>query len=376
MKTNNKPTMLTYIKETPEQIEKNIQNRKALTKTMVDLYTAKEYDTIWIIASGSSSNGSSCAKPFMMKYLNCDVKIVTPSTFNFGEDKLKENDFAMVISQSGCSTNSIDALKKLKTMGYNPIGITGNANSDFKDYADPMIDYGVGVESVGYVTKGVTTLAEFLMLFALEAALATKKIETNVYDSVLEEMKKTPVYHKQMQEQTNAFYKLHRKALTAMSVCYSVGFSQGLGIANESALKIGETVQIPSFVYEAEEYIHGPNLQLTPNYTILLIDDLDQGSDRLLEIYKATRYVSDRAFLVSTRKEDDHTLHIPFEVKEPLLSPLYVLPCFQLFAYYITEELNRWEKHPLYNDFNEHISLKTDTIKDIMPESNSAKKVV
>lgn len=37
-----------------------------------------------------------------------------------------------------------------------------------KDYADLTIEYGVGEELVGYVTKGVTTLALYLCLFAIE----------------------------------------------------------------------------------------------------------------------------------------------------------------------------------------------------------------
>lgn len=151
---NTKPTMLTYIEETPMQLELNNNNSKELTKELVNLYLQKKYKTIWIIASGSSSNASNCAKPFMMKYLDCNVEIVPPNTFLYSDLTYTDDDFIFVISQSGCSTNSIDALKKLKSINKTAIGITGNVNSDFKDYADVVIDYGVGVETVGYVTKG------------------------------------------------------------------------------------------------------------------------------------------------------------------------------------------------------------------------------
>ena len=147
---NTKPTMLTYIEETPMQLELNNNNSKELTKELVNLYLQKKYKTIWIIASGSSSNASNCAKPFMMKYLHCNVEIVPPNTFLYSDLTYTDDDFIFVISQSGCSTNSIDALKKLKSINKKAIGITGNINSDFKDYADVVIDYGVGEETVGY----------------------------------------------------------------------------------------------------------------------------------------------------------------------------------------------------------------------------------
>ena len=81
MGTDNKPTMLTYVENTPEQLAYNIAHSKELTKTLVDLYVGKGYKNIWIIACGSSNNGCQCAKPFMMKYLGVDVKIVPPNSF-------------------------------------------------------------------------------------------------------------------------------------------------------------------------------------------------------------------------------------------------------------------------------------------------------
>lgn len=369
MNQENTPTMLTYIQETPKQLSLNVKNSKALTQSLVDIYLKKDYQTIWIIASGSSSNGSQCAKPFMMKYLNCDVKVITPSTFIYTENKMKDDDLAFVISQSGCSTNSIDALKKLKEMGQIAIGLTGNLESDFKDYTDLLIDYGVGIETVGYVTKGVTTLAQYLMLFALEAAYAKKIIDEKTYQDVLDEMDDAPRRHEVIQEETNIFYEKNKKALTSMNVSYTCGFMQGYGIATEGALKIGETVQIPSVAYEAEEFIHGPNLQLTPKYTVYFIDDMDKGSERLIQIYHATRSVTDYSFIITNSKEvdDDHAIHLPFDIKEPLLSPLYVLPFFQIIAYRVTTDCHKWEKHPVFEEnFKKNISCKTEKISQFM----------
>lgn len=366
----NTPTMLTYIKETPQQIAYNTAHSKELTKQLVDIYLKKDYQTIWIIACGSSSNGSQCAKPFMMKYLNCDVKIVPPNTFIYSENKLRDNDLAFVISQSGCSTNSIAALTKLKELGFLSIGLTGNVNSDFKDYADIVIDYGVGVETVGYVTKGVATLAQFLMLFALEASVAKGTISNDEYQKVMKELEEVPSRHEVVQQETWDFYNKNKAALTSMTVSYTCGFMQGYGVATEGALKIGETIQIPSFAYEAEEFIHGPNLQLTPNYTLYFIDDLSVGSNRLMQIYQAARSVSEKVFAITNSSvvDDDHAIRLPFNIYEPLLLPLYTLPFFQIIAHQVTTDLNKWEKHPMFSHFKNYAESKTETIKDVMPD--------
>lgn len=369
MENKNTPTMLTYIKETPGQIAYNTAHAKELTQKLVDIYLEKDYQTIWIIACGSSNNGSQCAKPFMMKYLDCDVKVVPPNTFIYCENKMKDNDLAFVVSQSGCSTNSIEALKKIKELGFKAIGLTGNVDSDFKEVADVVIDYGVGVETVGYVTKGVVTLAQFLMLFALEASYQKGTVCQERYDDVIKELKEIPQRHEFVQNETWDFYKAHQKVFTSMNVVYSCGFAQGYGIATEAALKIGETIKVPSFAYEAEEFIHGPNLQLTPNYTMFFIDDFAKGSERIGQIYKAARSVSDESYAITNNPDidEDHALRLPFDIREPLLMPLYVLPVFQIIAYQASTELDSWDNHPMFKDFKKYADSKTDSISKIMP---------
>ena len=365
-----KETMLTYINESPDVLSQNINNSQSLTKSLVDLYTKQKCHTFWIVACGSSYNASMCAKSFMMKYLDCHIKVVTPNTFIYEDHRLDDHDIVVVVSQSGCSTNSIDALKKIKELNHTAIGITGNINSDFKDYADILIDYDVGEESVGYVTKGVVTLTLFFMLFALEASLNTGYLCRNKYNELKEELEKCPSRNARMKDIAVDFYNRHIKEMTSMSVAYFCGFKQGYGISQEAALKVGETVKIPSFAYEAEEYIHGPNLQLTPSYTVFLVDDMQEGSNRIIQIYKATRKITDKVYIVTNNEEvdDDHAIRLPFDscIKEPLLMPLYVLPVFQYIAFKTTDDLNKWQKHPLYAEFKKEANSKTENIYKIM----------
>lgn len=363
------PTMLTYIEQTPDQLALNVGRAHELTASLVEAYVSGGYQKIVIVACGSSSNGAQCAVPFMMKYLGQDVQVVPPETFNCSKHQLAPTDMVFAISQSGCSTNTIATLDKLRELGRMAIGLTGNPESDFRDHADLVVDYGVGEESVGYVTKGVTTLAQFLMLFALEAGRAKGVVTAEGYQAVMEEMAQVPERHRTVQREAHEFYERNRKALTSMSVIYSCGFSQGYGIACESALKMGETIKVPSFAYEAEEYIHGPNLQITPRYTFFFYDDLGVCGDRLLTIYRATRTVSDFAFCVtnSSLVDDDHAVRLPFEISEPLMAPLYVLPLCQIISYRASSELNSWDNHPLFGQFKDIAATKTENILKVMP---------
>lgn len=365
-----KPTMLTYIESTPDQLAANIANRSDLTRDLVRAYVDGGFERVFIVACGSSANASQCAKPFMVKYLGYDVQIVPPETFCCYEHVLGPTDFVFAISQTGCSTNTIAALDKLRELGRPSIGLTGNPDSDFKDHASILVDYGVGKENVSYVTRGVSTLALFLMLFALEASHAKGLIDDRKYDDVVSELKKAPDRHRVMQKKTHAFYESHKAVLTSMDVVYSCGFAQGYGLACESALKMGETIKVPSFAYEAEEYIHGPNLQITPNYTFFFYDDLGVSGDRLRTIWRATRSVSDETYCITGSKEidEEHAIRMPFDdVCEPMLEPVYVLPVCQIIAYRASVDLDSWDNHPMFSEFSKIAVTKTASISHVMP---------
>jgi glucoselysine-6-phosphate deglycase len=360
MPENVKETMLTYVQESPEAVAANIENSEALTAPLVEEYLKGDYRNIWIVASGSSFNGSHCARLFVRRYLKTEVKVISPFTFICSEHDFTEQDFVFVVSQSGYSTNSIEALNVIKAAGRRAIGVTGNVNSDFKDYADMLVDYGVGIETVGYVTKGVTTFALFLMLFALEAGVKKGVLSVKEAEEVKADLRRVPELHKQVQAATLKFYDDHFKAMTSMTNAYSCSCGANYGTALEGALKIGETVQVPSVAYESEEYLHGPDLQLTPNYTVFFVDG-GNSSDRIHTIFAASRLVTDKAFLLTNNPayEGDGVLCVPFDLPE-LITPLCFLPFFQIIAYKVTEDLHRWPKHPLYLALDKAAASKTE----------------
>ena len=113
-----------------------------------DRYVSGGYKNIWIVACGSSSNGSLCARQFIRRHLKCEVKIVTPFNFVSSENDFGETDMVVVVSQSGYSLNALDAIKVIEAKGRRCIGLTGDVNSDLGKVCDVVANYGVGRETV------------------------------------------------------------------------------------------------------------------------------------------------------------------------------------------------------------------------------------
>ena len=368
------PTMLTYIRETPATYAAQLEGRVELTGQLVELWASGRYRSVWLVACGSSANAAACARPFMRLCLQADVQLVNPTALTFSDYLPADDVLCLVISQSGCSTNALAALDHLRAQGRHAVGVTANADSDFREHADLLVDYGVGSELVGYVTKGMAGLVHFLMLFALEASRAVGSLSAAAYGRLVSDLSLAPFAHEAVQARAEAFYLAKRRALTSMGPTYVVGYDQAFGVAQEAALKLGETVKVPAFAYDADEFAHGPNLQLTPAYTLFFVDDLNHGSGRLKDIARAcVPLAGPRGFLLTDDASLDGltTLLLP-SVREgrpahPLMLPLYALPAFQYVAWRTTDELHRWETHPLVDEMDDALATKTEAISRIMP---------
>lgn len=360
MQNQKNKTMMDYIASCPAYIRKNVADSAALTRPLVDEYVNGGYKNLWIVACGSSSNGSWCARQFIRRHLHCEVKVVTPFHFVTSEHDFGESDMVVVVSQSGYSVNALDAIRLIESKGRRCIGLTGDVDSDLGKCCDVVANYGVGRETVAYVTRGVTTLALFFMLFAVEAAgrLGIKTDEE--VQQVKQQLLQAADVNEAVQQTWPDFLERHYRQLSGMTNAYVCGVGANMGTAYEGALKFGETISVPTGAYEVEEYIHGPNIQMTPRYSVFLIDG-GEGSERIHHIYEGSRIVTDNAFLITNNpawQQDDHVFYVDCPLPEEI-TPLCYLPVFQMTAYRITEDLCRWSKHPLQVRMEKFVSAKS-----------------
>ncbi|MCQ2550485.1 MAG: SIS domain-containing protein [Lachnospiraceae bacterium] len=351
--------MQDYIASCPEFIRKNVASSEELTAPFVKEYLEGGYESIWIIACGSSSNGSLCARQFIRRHLKCEVKIVTPFQFVASEHDFTDKDMLVVVSQSGYSLNALDAVKVIHQAGRRALGLTGDLNSDLAKECDVVANYGVGRETVGYVTRGVTTLALFFMLFAVDAAFKKGLKTAEEVQQMRQQFFIAADCNEKAYVSVEAFITKHFRGLSGMTNAYVCGVGANIGTASEGALKFGETISIPTGVYEIEEYIHGPNIQMTPRYSVFLIDG-GEGSQRIQQIFEATKIVTPNVYLITNDSSyiDDNVFCVPSDLPEEM-TPLCFLPFFQTIAYRITEELNRWDKHPLQRKMEKACSSKS-----------------
>jgi len=350
--------MKDYIYATPDRILNNVQNAKNLVDPLVKLYIQNNYKQITFVASGSSYTAIHCARNFLCEILKTEIKIINPFTFtNYDYRYVKDNHFVVIVSQSGASTNCIDALKKLSEIKHKRYVLTGNIHSDCREYADEIIDWGCGNETMGYVTLGVVSLIAYLMLFGVYAA---KRLNiSDKIDYCQNQINKAMNIHKEICQKTETFIQINYQSLMQMNKVYVLGCGANYGTALEGALKIGETVKVLAVGYEQDEFLHGPAIQLNPQYTLFLIDSGDGTSSHALQVFNALQKVSPLVYMITVQNiNHPHVIKVDNPCDEPF-SCLYYLPFFQLIAETISTDLDSKKSHPLYYEMNKVIDFRT-----------------
>lgn len=328
-----KETMLKYIKETPEQCLMNIQQSESLTKTIVDEFCKKDFKRIQMIASGSSYNGAFTAKYFVEKVLKCKVELITSFTTLHYESIFDEDTFYIGMGQSGRSTNTNQAMKKVLDLGNTIVGVSGNVESEMKHYCTAICNWGVGIEKIGYVTKGYSTSVLFYMLFAIEAGKRMHSISEKEYESYKKDLLEMVEHMRTMIEKSKKWYDQNEKELYEnLKRIQITGYGSGQGTAMEGALKIEETMGKASTAYEMEEYLHGPYFETDQERTVFVIDTGGESSGRANKLYKALYHLTPNVYLIHHENTTDkNIIGVEHHLDETMIALINVIP-FQMIA--------------------------------------------
>jgi glucoselysine-6-phosphate deglycase len=361
-------TMLDYIRETPDVLNDIIDHSAAYTRELVDRYISEGYEGICFIASGSSNNGCLIARPFMRYLLDCEIDLYAPFTFIHHEIGHLPNRMCIAVSQSGCSTNTLDALKALKESGRKSCCLVGRDDCDAKDIADLTVNWRVGEETVGFVTKGVSSLACFLMCFALELAKAQgRNMDETRYQKMIRKLKEAAEIQPEMVEEAFRVFDLNKEDFTSRNRVVLLSSGPNYGTACEGVLKIAETSCITAQAFEAEEFLHGPIYPSTPEDLFIVIDNNDDASSRrMIDIANALKDISSKVYVISNDPSFDDS-HAFRTTKETCMyrSPLYKLACLQTLSYLMTENTNRYEPHKAIKTFKNANKVSSKSREDL-----------
>jgi glucosamine--fructose-6-phosphate aminotransferase (isomerizing) len=231
----------------------------------------KGINEIKICACGTSYHAGLTASYLIerLSKVRCSVEIA--SEFRYKEPLLKDDTLFIVISQSGETADTLEALKMAKKAGLKSIAVCNVDNSSMTRVADATVLTRAGIEKGVASTKAFSTQTVVLWMMALYFAKANKAISSQDLEEqlkVLREVPKSLIVEDKLHEKCRRLSKryLHGHGF------FFIGRDVFFPLALECALKLKEISYLHAEGYPAGEMKHGPIALADPElFTIALM---------------------------------------------------------------------------------------------------------
>ena len=203
--------------------------------------------------------------------VRCSVEIA--SEFRYKEPLLNKNTLFIVISQSGETADTLEALKMAKEAGLKSIVVCNVDNSSMTRTADHSVLTRAGIEKGVASTKAFSTQTVVLWMMALYFAQHKNTVSSEKMQEELHALREVPtslMVHDKMHEKTKRLSKryLHGHGF------FFIGRDVFFPLALEGALKLKEISYLHAEGYPAGEMKHGPIALADPElFTIALMPE-------------------------------------------------------------------------------------------------------
>ena len=218
---------------------------------------------IYIVACGSAYHVGMAAQYVIEDLAGLPVRVELASEFRYRKPLLDKNGFAIIISQSGETADSLAALREAKSKGVRTLGIVNVIGSSIAREADNVFYTLAGPEISVATTKAYSTQLIASYLLAIQFAKVREEITQEQYDGLIAELQTLPEKIQKIIDDKERLQWFASKQVNAKDIFF-IGRGIDYAISMEGSLKMKEISYIHSEAYAAGELKHG---------TISLIED-------------------------------------------------------------------------------------------------------
>ena len=214
-------------------------------------------DAIKICACGTSYHAGLAATYLFERLAKIRCSIEIASEFRYKEPLLDKRTLFLVISQSGETADTLEALKMAKKAGMQTLAICNVDNSSIVRLSDATILTRAGIEKGVASTKAFATQMITLWLLALFVAQTKKSITKQKIQSEIKALLHTP---SALHVKNNTHEKIRRlsKRYLHGHGFFFIGRDIFFPLALEGALKLKEISYLHAEGYPSGEMKHGP----------------------------------------------------------------------------------------------------------------------
>lgn len=295
-------------------------------------------DRIVLVACGTASYACHVAKYWFESIagLPCDIDIA--SEFRYREPPLSASQWAVFVSQSGETADTLAALRYAKDRVAKVVSVVNVPTSSIARESDLALPIMAGVEVGVASTKAFTSQLMVLALMALKAGVDRGRLDATALAAHQDALNALPGLMNHALGLSADIERIAKDLARAQDILF-LGRGPMYPMALEGALKLKEISYIHAEGYASGELKHGPIALIDAQVPVIVLAPRDTLFDKtvsnmqeVMARHGKVLLISDAAGLAEAGGGTWATLSMP-EV-DPLFAPiLYAIPA-QLLAYH------------------------------------------
>ncbi len=295
-----------------------------------------KYERIRIVACGSATHAGLVGKCMIEKYANVEVMVETASEFRYKKQFLKNDELVIVVSQSGETADTLEALLIAKQNGNDTLGIVNTKGSTIARESKMVLYTEAGQEIAVATTKAYSAQVALLSLIALNLSCKKNLIDKKEMLDILRDVKKLPDYIEELLNRRDEYKKIAEEIKDYNDIFF-IGRGVDYALAQEGSLKLKEISYTHSEAYAAGELKHG-TISLIENKTpvIAVITDDDIALKTISNVKEVKSRGANVICITNKNLSNDSNLYdekIVIPKVNDLFEPLLAVIPLQMIAY-------------------------------------------
>jgi glucosamine--fructose-6-phosphate aminotransferase (isomerizing) len=336
--------MLKEICEQPQSIQSTLRGRLLFETGGVRLNGLKltpadceQISRIVILACGTSWHAGLVGRYVLEELTGIPVEVEYASEYRYRRHLVVPGTITIVISQSGETADTLEALRAAKAVGSRVLGIVNVVGSTIAREADGGVYLHAGPEVGVASTKAFTSQIVALVLLALHVGRYRGLSEAQGQELV-HELARLPELVDQTLELGPTVERLAAEFAQSHNFLY-LGRGINFPVALEGALKLKEISYIHAEGYPAAEMKHGPIALIDESMPVVFVAPDDHLYQKALSNLQEVKARGGRIIAITSAGNGDLSHLAERQLRVPkthaLLSPIVTSIPLQLLAYHI-----------------------------------------
>lgn len=300
-----------------------------------------KYKKITIVGCGSAYHAGLVSKYLFENYANIETNVEMASEYRYKKIFPRSDELVILISQSGETADTLEALRKSKEYNIDTLGIINVLSSSIARESDKVIYCLAGCEIAVATTKAYLAQVLILSLLALLLSYERNTITKEECNNYLRDLLNLKKDTKEIIDNKD-YYKEIAKDFYKDREMFFIGRNIDYAICMEASLKMKEISYIHSEAYAAGELKHGTISLIENNMVVFGIVTNSSIANKTISNLKETKARGSKMILVTTKEiantiEDNNSYKFIITVNNlnPIFQSLTIITTLQLISYYV-----------------------------------------